>query len=457
MLHKLIHKPTRQVFRKLPSYLELRSNTYYFRYRLPIKVAALINKTEIRFSLRTDSLSEAYSRLHQFIPIVNSIKRFSFQKTLKRNDKPALNRLVKQLSESRFDVMQRETSAYSTPFSEPKATLEAINPMMLFSEIHDQLIDYKIKNKGLTDKMRDSYLRYKNLFLLISGDKAVNLITTRDLKNYLAKVAELPRKNIKPYCSMTWEEITQLEIIPDNDKVAAKTPKEHLKWLQGVFAYLIYQLDYKLENPTKAIRMRIKPNRYGSFDDHEVNSILRNAAGADWQYWLPRLAFFTGARRGELVNLQKKNIKYHPDAQRYYLQITNEGNKKLKTDNALRLVPLSEKLVDQGFIKFVDSVADDECFIFGDVSFVTKHITDWFNHNLLKKSEVKVYDETGHKRVFHSTRHTFVTKAIQANILPQLVQELVGHDKSSGLGITARYTHRFSLKELCKVVDVIDY
>ncbi|OUS30540.1 hypothetical protein A9Q98_04655 [Thalassotalea sp. 42_200_T64] len=70
------------------------------------------------------------------------------------------------------------------------------------------------------------------------------------------------------------------------------------------------------------------------------------AKGEMWQYWLPRLAFYTGARRGELVNLQKKNIKFHPDIERYYIQITNEDEKKLKTDNAVRLVPISQKLVD---------------------------------------------------------------------------------------------------------------
>ncbi|OUS30541.1 hypothetical protein A9Q98_04660 [Thalassotalea sp. 42_200_T64] len=211
MLHKLIHNQTTQVFRKLPSYLEIRSNTYYFRYRLPEKTIRLINKTEIRFSLRTDSLNEAYSRLHQFIPVINSLKQFSYQKSLKRSDKPALNKLVKQLSESRFELLLNDLPIQLKPVQlEPviEAKKEKVGP--LFSETHEQLIEYKIQRKGLTDKMRDSYLRYKNLFLLISGDKPVNQITTRDLKTYLSRIADLPRKNIKPYSSMSWEGITKL-------------------------------------------------------------------------------------------------------------------------------------------------------------------------------------------------------------------------------------------------------
>jgi integrase len=188
-----------------------------------------------------------------------------------------------------------------------------------------------------------------------------------------------------------------------------------------------------------------------------VNKILQNAKGEDWKYWLPRLAFYTGARRGELVGLQKKNIKFHPDLDRYYIQITSDDNKSLKTDNALRLIPLSHKIVALGFIEFVIKIKNEQEFIFGNPKLVTKKITDWFNHNLLEISGVNIVDDVGQKRVFHSTRHTFITKAIQQNVQPQLVQEIVGHDKSQGLGITARYTHRFSLKELFKVIDFIDY
>jgi len=139
------------------------------------------------------------------------------------------------------------------------------------------------------------------------------------------------------------------------------------------------------------------------------------------------------------------------------LQITDEGGKLLKSESALRIVPIHSTLITDGFLDFVDSIADMNAYLFGDVVTITKHISKWFNTKLMLEQEISSVDDTGHRRVLHSTRHTFITKALEGNIQAQLVQEVVGHEKSSTLGITARYTHRFALKELCKVVDAVKY
>jgi hypothetical protein len=36
-----------------------------------------------------------------------------------------------------------------------------------------------------------------------------------------------------------------------------------------------FQLDMKLDNPTKAIKIKSKTVRYGSFEDHEVNENMQ--------------------------------------------------------------------------------------------------------------------------------------------------------------------------------------
>jgi hypothetical protein len=198
MLHKLIHKKASQVLRPLPLYLELRSRIYYFRFRLPINISFLVNQNEIRFSLRTDSLNEAYSRLHQSLPIINSIKRYSFQKSLTALEISNVKTEVQRLSESRFQLVLNTHPLKVEVTSKTKP--DSSGP--LFSDIHNQMIEHK-KVSGLTNKMCDSYLRYKNLFLLISGDKPVSQLTTRDFKDYLVRVADLPRKNIKPYSAMS--------------------------------------------------------------------------------------------------------------------------------------------------------------------------------------------------------------------------------------------------------------
>lgn len=65
-------------------------------------------------------------------------------------------------------------------------------------------------------------------------------------------------------------------------------------------------------------------------------------------------------------------------------------------------------------------------------------------------------NDYGERLVFHSLRHTFITKARAAGINNVLVQQVVGHEKR-GSGQTDRYTHTFQLKDVLKVVDVVQF
>lgn len=67
--------------------------------------------------------------------------------------------------------------------------------------------------------------------------------------------------------------------------------------------------------------------------------------------------------------------------------------------------------------------------------------------------DVKLND-LGERRVFHSTRHTFITKTRAAGVANSIVQQVVGHEKT-GAGMTDRYTHTFQLKDVLGAVDCI--
>ncbi|WP_394391010.1 tyrosine-type recombinase/integrase [Shewanella woodyi] len=58
--------------------------------------------------------------------------------------------------------------------------------------------------------------------------------------------------------------------------------------------------------------------------------------------------------------------------------------------------------------------------------------------------------------MFHSFRHTFITKSRSHGVELGLLQEVVGHEKFES-GITRRYTHSYPLKALLTVVDNIQY
>jgi len=161
------------------------------------------------------------------------------------------------------------------------------------------------------------------------------------------------------------------------------------------------------------------------------------------------LAAYTGARRGELVQLRKQDVKLDSDSGRHYILITDAAG-SVKNDNGTRQVPIHAALKEMGFLEFVDSTND---IIFDGVNPHT--VTNWFT-TFRNDLTIDRFDDYGHRKVFHSFRHTFITQTRGAGNPTVNVQQVVGHEKTSA-GSTDRYTGRMAVAVLLDVVDKISY
>ena len=141
--------------------------------------------------------------------------------------------------------------------------------------------------------------------------------------------------------------------------------------------------------------------------------------------------------------LTKSDIKYCNDTKRYYFVV-----RKGKTKAARRIVPINNKLIDTGFLQWVEMCGEQ---LFDAAHRNLNRVTDLFGTLLTRKE-----NDYGERLVLHSVRHTFITKARAAGISNVLVQQIVGHEKK-GAGQTDRYTHTFQLKDILKVVDSVCY
>lgn len=155
------------------------------------------------------------------------------------------------------------------------------------------------------------------------------------------------------------------------------------------------------------------------------------------------MAAYSGARRSEIAALTKDDIKLCPDTKRYYF-VVKEG----KTKAARRTVPIHNHLIELGLLEWIDS---SNYRFFNTAYENLNRVTDLFG-SILERN----VNDHGERLVFHSLRHTFITKARAAGINNVLVQQVVGHEKY-GAGQTDRYTHTFQLKDVLKVVDCIQY
>src|SRR5690606_3321822 len=77
----------------------------------------------------------------------------------------------------------------------------------------------------------------------------------------------------------------------------------------------------------------------------------------DWRFWLPVLAAFTGARQGELAQLEVADVKERHGI--HFLHITNRGedpDKAVKNKFSIRSVPLNATVIELGFLEHVAAV-----------------------------------------------------------------------------------------------------
>jgi integrase len=232
-----------------------------------------------------------------------------------------------------------------------------------------------------------------------------------------------------------------------------------------------------------------------AFNSDELNAIFGSEYmregyyNCPYQYWIPLLAAFTGARLNELGQLTPNDIKQDKDGT-WYIDITDTPDddeemidtKQLKNKESRRIVPVHSKLIELGFIEFAKSqkniAASNLCNIQpAKADKYGKAPGQWFNSNYLRE-----YLEIADKAVvFHSFRHLFITTLAQsiidasgiktenlieerfpeAVILRRIAGHAVAHTLTAGRGKydahTDTYMGQFSMESMARVMNRLEY
>lgn len=167
-----------------------------------------------------------------------------------------------------------------------------------------------------------------------------------------------------------------------------------------------------------------------------------------YYFWLPLLAYFTGARLNELCQLYRADICQVDGIWAIHIDDRYEGQ-KLKNLTSRRIVPIHDRLLNLGFIEFVQSVQHERIFPelkesrdgFGTAA------SKWFG-----RFKSKLGFGRGHD--FHSFRHTVATQFKRQQISHIVAGELLGHAQNS---ITYdRYGKGLEVNQLQEIINMID-
>lgn len=155
----------------------------------------------------------------------------------------------------------------------------------------------------------------------------------------------------------------------------------------------------------------------------------------DWRYWLPLCALYSGARAGEIAQLEGSDVRQIDGVWVFDFNDEGEaGGKTLKTASSRRIVPIHAALIALGFLDFVQCEAGSRSQrIFRDLEPGPRGAWSYRP----SKFWARYLDRIGMKRPglgLHSFRHTFADECRRAGVDEGVLKALLGHADHSQTG-----------------------
>lgn len=197
-----------------------------------------------------------------------------------------------------------------------------------------------------------------------------------------------------------------------------------------------------------------KVEHYEPFTNDDLKAIFGETYPEEMkkpdQFFLPLVALFSGARREELAGLRVDSVKEVDGVKCFQIE---EG----KTADSRRLVPVHSQLVALGFWRYVEQVK----------ALGAKYLFPYLNEGAngrgknLGRQFGLLLDKRGIKdgrKVFHSFRHTVITRLHTLGANTAHVMQLTGHRGEAGQSVHfGTYTHDVGLKALADTLEQLTY
>jgi integrase len=463
-----------------------RHGTFYFRLTVPKEHREQVCRYEVRFSLGTEQRSQAIiTALHlkaDLPRLMADIKRMAdsneqpppdyfalWQRQLLKSAELSakLGILRGELQDREYEIsgmVTRATArgvvkqAYTTGQLKGKNELEQRlsfpwqpERTKLFSElVAAYLNSFSHRAKGGTRKppgakTLDGYTTDLKMFVTIMGDVRIGAIDRDVAGAYFNILRQLPANmnRIAKYRDKSITELLAMKAPPQSETNASK----RLERASGMFKWA---LDEKRKwgidaNPFTGFGQSgdaASPRR--PFTHNELLALLnhpdftKKQFKSAYSFWLIPLAVFTGARLGELCQLDLKDfveIDGIPcidinDTEATEVVEGEAGRKKrVKTKNAKRLVPIHPELIRLGILRYVEAKRQEkQVYLFPELSRARRDGPSHAASNWFQRFRKSVGIATKQETVFHSFRHGFITNLLDGGIAPHTVAPVVGHE-----------------------------
>ncbi|MGE0108831.1 MAG: site-specific integrase [Bdellovibrionales bacterium] len=324
----------------------------------------------------------------------------------------------------------------------------------------DLYLKERVRMEGLSQESADGYRGQLEMLLDFMGENASLDISVNQVNEYKELLMNLPKymKQKKELNGLSLREIAALPNTHPTKIDNLMSPLNVNKYLGvcSVFYEWAVKRQDTQENNFRDVKVSLKKKKVvrTHFNSEQMQKIYH--AVLKWKRdeykWGTLIACFTGARLNEIASLGVEDIKQQNGV--WYFDINDEEElKRLKTQNAVRLVPIHSKLIELGFLDYVERCRKEgHARILHQLNFSKRRgygrrLGDWFNGKLL--------DKTLHIKtpllVFHSLRHTVATKLRRANIEDSLIQHIMGHALDDVLNI--HYAQDYTIEQKKEAIE----
>lgn len=462
-----------------------RHGTFYFRHCIPKALRSTAGISELRFSLGTQDRQTAIIKA---LPLIADLPRLvgCLQSMADTNETPPeeffkrwqvqmpenaklrmdILALTDELEDQRFQMagMVSRTNAQNTvKQAHTLGTLKGQNGVIerlefpwspertkLFSELTTAYLKhFTHRARGGTKKPlgAKTFAGYENdigFFITVMGDLPIGSID-RDLAGEYFNILRRLPANISrkaEFKNKTIPELLALKAAPQSEYNASKKlerPSGMFRWAMlekrkwGIDANPFEGFGQSGDNATK--RRPFTPDELQELLKHP--DFTKREFKSPYSFWLIPLAMFTGARLGELAQLDLKDFVIVDGIDCIDIndieatdEVIEGGRKKhVKTKNAKRLVPIHPELIRLGLLRYIESLrGKKQVYLFPELSRTRRDGPAQAASNWFQRFRARVGITTKQETVFHSFRHGFITNLLDAGVAPYLVAPIVGHE-----------------------------
>ncbi len=173
------------------------------------------------------------------------------------------------------------------------------------------------------------------------------------------------------------------------------------------------------------------------------------------EFWMMLLGLFTGARLGEMVQLDAADISEIPingSGKAWVMRVHAEGDNTVKTAESERIIPIHPQLVSLGFVAWAKS---ETGLLFPDMQTASRKTGQ--KSDVASKRLNRIIRSAGiadESRVVYSFRHNFEDACREAGHEKRLADALQGHKDDS---MSGGYGHGFSTKKLVEAMSALHW